>query len=310
MNSDHSKPRPDRVMLGISLMVTAVFMMSIQEALFKQFSANFSLWQLFTLRGLLALPLLAVIILIQGQPYRVWVEALGKWPLLRSLFLTMMFIPMYAAIPFLNLSTVAAGMYTAPLFVALMSAYVIGEPVGLIGWIAVAMGFAGVLVILQPGADAFSFLALLPVLGGFFYALSNITTRSKCQSVSLSALALSLNLTLLTAGLVFSVLTLFLLSDSQLPQVFPFLFSGWAAIDNNDWLLIILLAVLVVMIGMTLAGAYQAAAPTTVATFDYSYLIFMVLWDYLFFDTPPNSKTVIGIILIFSAGILIVQRRR
>ena len=167
MNSDHSKSRPDRVMLGISLMVTAVFMMSIQEALFKQFSSGFSLWQLFTLRGLLALPLMAIIILIQGQPHHVWIEALGKWPLLRSLFLTMMFVPMYAAIPFLNLSTVAAGMYTAPLFVALMSAYLIGEPVGLIGWIAVAIGFAGVLVILQPGADAFSTLPYYLCSAGF-----------------------------------------------------------------------------------------------------------------------------------------------
>ena len=127
--------------------------------------------------------------------------------------------------------------------------------------------------------------------------------------MSLSALALSLNLTLLITGIIFSFITLVLLSDSHLTQVFPFLFSGWVAIDNKQWLLIILLAVLVVMIGMTLAGAYQAAAPTTVATFDYSYLIFMVLWDYLFFDTPPNSKTIIGIVLIFTAGVLIVKRR-
>ncbi|MFT4608240.1 MAG: membrane protein YdbS with pleckstrin-like domain, partial [Chitinophagales bacterium] len=101
--------RPDRVTLAITLIVVSVFLMSIQEALFKLFSADLSLWQIFTLRGVLALPLLFVIFVVQGHRRSVWREALSKWPLLRSLFMTLMFVAMYSAIPFLNLSTVAAG---------------------------------------------------------------------------------------------------------------------------------------------------------------------------------------------------------
>jgi len=142
--------------MGITLIVVAVFMMSIQEALFKLFSADLSLWQIFTLRGLLALPLLFIIALVQGHRRSVWREALSKWPLLRSLLMTLMFIAMYSAIPFLNLSTAAAGIYTAPVFVTLMSAYMIGESVGIRGWIAIVVGFRGVVVILQTGSDAFS----------------------------------------------------------------------------------------------------------------------------------------------------------
>jgi len=70
-----------------------------------------------------------------------------------------------------------------------------------------------------------------------------------------------------------------------------------------------LLAALVVSIGMGLAGAYQSAAPAIVATFDYSYLIFVALWDYLFFSTAPNATTVVGMALIIGAGILVVRRR-
>ena len=291
------------------VLVAAVFMMSIQEAMFKQFSADLSLWQIFTLRGLLALPLLFIIALVRQQHRCLWQQALSTWPLLRSLSMTLMFIAMYAAIPFISLSTVAAGIYTAPVFVTIMSAYAIGEPVGARGWLAITLGFAGVLVILQPGADAFSFWALLPVLGGFLYALSNVITRSKCQSMTLTSLALSLNMALLLAGILLSCVMLLWQADGELIQAYPFLFSDWSTIGVYEWAVIAFLAVLVVAVGMALAGAYQSAPPSTVATFDYSYLIFMVLWDFLFFATPPNLTTVIGIALIVTAGLLVTRRR-
>ena len=300
--------RPDRLTLGISLMVAADFMMSIQEALFKQFSADLSLWQIFTLRSLLALPLLIVIVLLRKQHPDLWQQTMSKWPLLRSLFMTLMFIAMYAAIPFISLSTVAAGIYTAPVFVTLMSAYMIGEPVGTRGWIAIVMGFSGVLVILQPGADAFSFWALLPVLGGFLYALSSVITRSKCQSISLAAMAFSLNLALLFAGILLSCVMLFWQPSEELARAFPFLFSHWSEIGFHEWTVIALLSILTVTIGMALAGAYRSAPPSTVATFDYSYLVFMVLWDLLFFATAPNLTTAFGIVLIVAAGLLVMRR--
>jgi len=300
--------RPDKLALGITLMVTAVFMMSIQEALFKQFSADLSLWQIFTLRGLLALPLLFIIALARRQHSSLWPQAMSTWSLLRSLFMTLMFIAMYSAIPFISLATVAAGIYTAPVFVTLMSAYVIGEPVGRRGWMAITLGFTGVLVILQPGADAFSFWALLPVLGGFLYALSNVITRSKCQSVTLASMALSLNLALLLAGLILSAVMLLWQPDGELIQAYPFLFSEWTDIGTFEWAVISFLAVLVVAVSIALAGAYQSAPPSTVATFDYSYLIFMVLWDMLFFATTPSATTIFGIALIVIAGLLVMRR--
>ncbi len=302
-----TQTRPDRTAFGVILIVIAVFMMSVQEALFKYFSADLSLWQTFTLRGLLALPLLFIIALVQGHQRSIWGSALQKWPLLRSLFMTLMFIAMYSAIPFLSLSTVAAGIYTAPVFVALLSAYIIGEPVGVRSWVAIAMGFGGVLVILQPGTDAFTYWTVLPVLGGFLYALSNVTTRSKCQAVSPAALALSLNVVLLLAGGILSVVILLWSPADELRYALPFLLGNWSAMGTSEWVLIALLAVLLVAIGMGLAGAYQSAQPSIVATFDYSYLLFVGLWDYLFFSVSPGGMAVFGMLLIITAGLLVVR---
>ena len=309
-----TQARPERTALGVSLIVSSVFLMSIQEALFKSFSADLSLWQVFTLRGLLALPMLVIVAWVQGlrsgQWSGLWSGALQKWPLLRSLFMSLMFVAMYAAIPFISLSTVAAGIYTAPVFVTLLSAYAIGEPVDRRGWSAIVIGFTGVMIILQPGSDAFTLWAILPVLGGFLYALANVTTRSRCLDVSPAALSLSLSLALLLTGMLLSAVMLVWQPADELVTAYPFLFDGWSALGATRWLLILLLAALVVAIGMGLAGAYQSTAPAIVATFDYSYLIFVALWDYLFFSTAPNGTTLVGMLLIMGAGMLIVRRRR
>jgi drug/metabolite transporter (DMT)-like permease len=115
-----------------------------------------------------------------------------------------MWIAYYASLPLLDLSVAAVALYTSPLLIALLSALVIGEPVGPQRWAAIAIGFAGVLAILRPGTDAFSWIMLLPILGAAFYAMAMILTRSKCLDETPLALALALNASLLAAGLIMS----------------------------------------------------------------------------------------------------------
>ena len=85
--------------------------------------------------------------------------------MLRAVFITTTFLAFYGAIPFLSLSTLGAANYSAPIFVTLLAALAIGEPVGRRGWFGVLLGFVGVLVLLRPGSDAFSIWALMPVIG-------------------------------------------------------------------------------------------------------------------------------------------------
>ncbi len=307
-----AQTRPNRAAFGVMLIIASVLMMSIQDASFKLFSGDLSLWQIFTLRGLCALPLFFMLTRLPGQPRKLWRPSWQKWALLRALFLTLMFIAMYISIPFISLATFAAGIYTSPIFITLMSAFMIGEPVSKRGWLAIMLGFSGVLIVLQPGSDAFSLWAILPLLAGFLYALSNITTRSKCQDIPPAVLAFSLNSALLLAGIVLSGLMLWWQPTAEIVRAHPYLFSSWldfADMGRVEWGFIAVAAVFVIAIAMGLAGAYQSANPSTIATFDYTYLIFMVLWDYLFFTTTPTQSTLFGILLIIGSGLLVVRRR-
>jgi drug/metabolite transporter (DMT)-like permease len=245
---------------------------------------------------------------MQGLQMTALPAALQKWPLLRSLFMTLTFMAFYAAIPFLSLSTIGASMSIAPIFVTLLSAFVIREAVGWMGWVAVLVGFVGVLVLLQPGSDAFSLWALLPLVGALFYAMAHIIMRSKCQDVPLSAMALSLNLVMLAAGVIMSVLFFLWQPQSEMANAYPYIFGNWSSVGITEWLVLGLLAVLVIIIGMGMAGAYQAAPPSIISTFEYSYLIFVVFWDILFFDTSPTPLKLIGMVLIIAAGLMVLKR--
>lgn len=300
--------RPQNYILGISLIIAAALTISVQDLIFKLFSAELTLWQIFTLRGLFALPMLFAISWLRGSHRGMLRGALGKWPLLRSVFITTTFLAFYAAIPFLSLSTVGAANYIAPIFVTLLSAYVIKEAVGPAGWFGVVLGFAGVLVLLQPGTDAFSPWALLPIVGAAFYALAHITTRVKCQDISLPAISFSQNMVMLLAGLIISLSLVFLKPQGGIFDTYPYIFGTWSEVTLSDWLVLVLLAVFAIFIGMMLAGAYQVAPPSVVSTFEYSYLVFAVIWDIAFFGTTPTIMSVCGMVVIVFAGLLVLRR--
>lgn len=300
--------RPQNIALGVMLIVLAALTISIQDVVFKLFSSNLTLWQIFTLRGVLAVPLLLTVSWMRGAHKGILRAAFGKWPLLRALFITTTFLAFYAAIPFISLSTVGAANYIAPIFVALLSAYLIKEAVRPLGWVGVCLGVVGVVVLLQPGTDAFSAWALLPIIGAAFYALAHITTRTGCQGVPLAALSLAQDTVMLLAGIAVSLFLVSRMPQGEIVTAYPYIFGGWTRVSPTDWLVLLLLAGFAVVIGMMLAGAYQAAPPSTVATFEYSYLVFVALWDVLFFDIAPTLATITGMILVVAAGLLVLRR--
>ena len=190
----------------------------------------------------------------------------------------------------------------------LLAAFAIREPVGPRGWLGVLLGFIGVLVLLRPGSDAFSFWALMPIIGAAFYALGHIVTRARCQDIPTAALALSTNIVMTLAGFVVSGLIIWLAPTGGVFDAFPYVFGQWSAIATSDVLVLIVLAAFAVGNGMLLAGAYQAAPPPTVATFEYSYLVFVAIWDIVFFALMPSAPSILGMVMIVCAGLLVIRR--
>lgn len=298
---------PENIMTGVIVITLTVFAMAFADAMVKYVSANFPLWQIYVVRSLVVIPVLAAISILRGGRQPMTLKSKG-WSFLRGMLLAFMYIAIYAAAPVLSLSVIAAALYTAPLFIALFSALLIGEPVGLRRWIGIAIGFIGVLVILRPATDEFSLLTLIPIAAAMLYALAAVITRSKCSTETPIALAMAVNFSLLAMGLVATAVIALWQPTPAEESIYPFLLGYWVTMGAGEWGIIALLAALMVAISLGLAKAYQSAPPSIIATFDYTYLIFAAFWSFVIFSEVPDAATITGMVTIAAAGMLVVGR--
>ena len=290
------------------MILASVFLMSLGDALVKQVSSELTLWQIFVLRSIVAIPIAVLPLLFRRRPWVMGQDVL-PWIVLRSGLLVSMWIAFYTALPVLNLSVVAAALYTGPLFIALFSALLIREPVGLRRALALALGFLGVLVILRPGTEAFSPAMLLPVVSAVLYALAMIITRSRCGGEEPLVLSLALNLSFLLAGAVATGAIALWGSGPREASADLFLLGHWVPMGEREWGLVALMALLFVAVSAGVAKAYQSGPPAIIATFDYAYLVFAAFWGFVFFAERPDVVTVIGMILIAGAGVLVMRQK-
>ncbi len=307
----------DNIKYAVAAIIFAAFVLSFSDALLKHFSVDSSLWQIYTMRSALALPVLWMMMntarvagVFSTDDARVIVSARPRnagWTVLRSLLFASMLIAFQGSLPHLPLSTAAAGLYTLPLFVTLFAALFIGEAVRIRGWLAVSIGFVGMLLILRPRADTFNAYALLPLLSAMLYALTMIITRTRCANEHPLALTFHTLLAYLTIG-VFMVLLLTWLSPP--PDANPFLLTAWRTPGLYTWGMMTIFAA-AILAGITcVAIAYQRAPPPVIATFDFTYLPFAALWGFVFFEEIPDLRTIAGMLLITAAGILALHRNR
>lgn len=285
------------VIRGVITIIATVFAMSLADALVKYSSADLTLWQIWVLRSLLIIPILMVIARKSILP-----TSLG-WVVLRSLILAAMYLAIYAGIPLLDLSVIAAALYTGPLFIVCLSAIILRERVVLRQWVAIMIGFAGVLVIVRPTTPSFSMLTLLPVGAAFLYASAAVLTRAKCSKVPATTMAFWLNMTLFGLGSFASASIPHFSTSLQ----YPFLFGDWQPMDAGDWWLVVALAFLMIGVSIGFALAYQSPRPQIIATFDYAYLIFASFWGYVFFTEVPDFWTIAGMFLIAVAGLIVLS---
>jgi len=302
-----SEPR-DRTRLGILVMVATALTMAFGDALVKRISADFSVWQIYIARSIIAIPLIVGLVKVRSRLARILPRSIA-WALLRSATLLAMWIAFYAALPVLSLSTVATAYYSGQLFIALISALLTGEPVGARRWVAIVVGFAGVLIIVRPGSEAFSWVTILPVLSAMFYALAAVVTRTRCAEENPLVLSLTLNLCFLAAGTIGSA-AIAIRGMTAESIAHPFLLGPWSSMGLGQWGLIALMACLIVATSAGVAKAYQSGPSSVIATFDYSYLVFAVLWSFLFFSELPRLSTVIGMLSIAGAGLMTLAEPR
>lgn len=229
---------------------------------------------------------------------------------LRTFFITTSIMLFFSVLPLMPIAEAGAGLFTSPIFVLLFSRTLFGERIDLGRIMAVVIGSIGVLLVLKPGGDGFTFYHLIPVLAGMFYALNSITTYRYCGQESPMALSLAFFLAIGAAGALLASALTVLPVPSELYQQAPFMFRGWAGVDGAFWLTVLGIAMAAVGAIVMINKAYQTTQTSYVIVYEYTYLIAAGMTGWLVWGAVPDALSVVGIIFIIASGVVIARAQK
>jgi len=292
---------------GILALIAGIAVFSVQDLILKLLSGEYPLHQAMVLRSLTAIPCLLAITYAFDGTLKTLVSR--TWPamLMRGLLNFLAYTAYYLALAALPMATTVALYFTAPLLIVVMSVFILREKVSLSRWVAVGVGFAGVIVMVRPGGSLFDWAALLPVFCGVAYAGSMVLARIMGNKDSAAAMAFWGNLAFLACA---GVLALIYGRGDAAEGVHPslaFLVRGWVWPTTRDLLLMASCGA-IAAVGLTLlTQAYRIAQSSVVAPFEFSFAFWGVLWGWLFWGDLPDALGWLGIAIIICAGLYVLR---
>ena len=292
---------------GILALIAGIAIFSVQDLILKQLSGNYPLHQAMVMRSLVALPFhLAIVWWFDGRLSTITTPG---WPkmLARGLLGFVAYGAYYLGLASLPMAETVALYFTGPLFITLAAALFLGERVSLGSALAVATGFAGVLLIVKPASGGFDLAALLPVLGALGYALAMVAARPLGRTETAAAMAFWGNLCFLLCALALAAVYGSGAHAGAAHPSLAFLTRGWVMPEATDLALMAACGV-IAAVGLTLlTHAYRIAPSASVAPFEYSFMFWAVLWGWLAWGDLPDSLGWLGIAVIIGAGMIVIR---
>ncbi len=302
-----SKPRSSY--WGVAFLVTGLLIFSLQDIAVKWIGGDYPVLEIVTFRSLVALPLTLLLFRYEGG------KGLPTTPrprleYVRGIFFFLSYTTHFMGLAALPLAEIAAIKFSSPLMITLLSVLLLGELVGPRHWLALLVGFLGVLLIVRPGLASFNMGSLFILLSVLFYALATILTRKLQTTDSSATMAYYSSLVYLVATLILAPL---LIAIGDFPDAHPsiaFLFRSWSMPSLLD--LIIMSGLGLVWAGgmYFLARAYSVAQASDVAPFEYLALPISMMWGFLLWREAPTWLTLAGATLTLGSGLYILYRGR
>lgn len=278
--------------LGIFLMICTTLIFSVQDGLSRYLAGEYNVMMIVMIRyWFFALFVVAISARRAGGLRQVAKTAQPGVQIARGLLLVADVCVMVLAFVVLGLAESHAIFAAYPLMVAALSFAILGERVGWRRWLAIGIGFVGVLIILQPGVGVFSPAALLPLVAAFMFALYTLMTRLVARKDSAET-------SFFWTGISGAV---------AITLIGPFY---WQNLHGNDWWLMLVLCLTGSIGHYVLIKAYEAASPTVVQPFSFLQLMFVSIIGFTIFDEPFEITIAIGAVLIIASGLFTLWRER
>ena len=287
----------DRTGLAIVLSLLALFLFDAMGLVIKMLSERYTAQELSAWRNLFGL--IPSLVALAGS--RAW-HARGKpvlirqWrlALTRGLVVTFAQLFFYMSLGLMAFATATTITYANALFMTALAIPLLGEKVGLVRWTAVGIGFVGVVLVMQPGSDVFSYQALFPLIAAFLYALVGVTARKFDDDVPSPLVSLYSAITALLAAFCIAYFW------GGFTPVASWADMGWiVAMGTFGGTAVLVLVV-----------SYRMTEQSNLAPFNYFGIPIAFVLGWVFFDESPWDALFPGAILIIAGGLLIIYRER
>ena len=198
-------------------------------------------------------------------------------------------VSIFIALRELPLATVVSISFAAPIFTTIFSIFLLSEKVGIYRWLAVLVGFVGILVITEPGISELNIYYIFPIIFclGLSYVAITIRQLSSTEPVWLISFYFSLSITLL--------------SLFTIPE-------GWVAPSLNHLILLSLVGIFGGVANLWLSQSYKYSEVSLVTPLKYLALVFAIIFGYFIWDEVPTIKTLIGAFLVIISTLIIFRR--
>ena len=299
---------PGTNLRGALCALFAVLCFSLNDVGIKFLSDDYALHQVVLFRGLVGtITFLAIIMPLSGG----WIVFRTRRPgmhLARGLCVVMANMCLFLGLSAMPIADAVAVFFISPLVITVFSVIFLGERVGPRRWLAIAVGFIGVMVIVKPGTSAFQVASLLPLTAAFLYATLHTLTRKIGGTESAATMVVYMQITFLFASSAFGLA----LGDGRFAggdhAALEFLLRAWRPIAAGDWWILVMLGVSGVLGGYFISQAYRLSEAGFIAPIEYISMPMAVMWGITVFGTFPGPSAWTGIALIIGSGLYLVWR--
>jgi drug/metabolite transporter (DMT)-like permease len=287
---------------GVLCLVTGIAVFSLQDLIIKLISSAYPLHEAMAIRGIVSLPLLLVMV-ARSSGLRALQSDRAAALLVRGVIMFSAYTAYYLGLAAIPIAICVSLYFVAPIFVTVLSALVLKEQVGPRRWAAVLLGFIGILIVLRPTTEVFDPASLLPIYGGFAYAVSAVLARRLGARESAPVMAFYANGIYLGAGLLLGAA----FSAGGFPEEhhksLAFLVRGWSMPGAADLLLLMACGGIAAFGTVLLTQAYRIAEASMVAPYEYTALIWSLIYGWVFWNEFPDAIAWAGIGLVVFSGI-------
>ncbi len=275
-------------LIGIAWFQVAILCFAVMDSTIKYLTADFGTWQIMFFRGFFSLIPIAVLTARSGGLATLRSRRLPSHVAraLVGVAAAFCFFYAYAIMPLADAYAIG---FAGPLFMTALSVPVLKEKVGWRRWLAVLVGFTGVIVMLRPGQGMLTLTALVPLAAAAFYALTMLYVRVLARTESNAAITFYFVITMS------AVAAIAMIPEWRTPQ-------GW------QWLLLVMVGVIGGVAQIAFTQAFRLTSPSLLAPFEYTAMIWAVLFGYILFGDIPDKAIWIGGAIVVAAGLYIIHR--